>query len=278
MLEIGITGGYGNFGSHLIKKYKKKYKFNVFKGDLRKKNNIDKWISNSNFKIIIHAAAIVEVKKVILNSKKAFDVNVNGTKNLVNSIKIFKKKVKFIYLSSAQVYNFKKDRISEKYKTNPRSIYGKQKLCAENFLQKEFKNIKDFQLSILRIFSFTSLKQNNLYVVPSIYNKIKNNRNGIFKTEKFFQKRDFLHINDLCCAIEMFIKRNMYGIYNVGSGIGTPIDFIIKYFAKKFSVSILYTKYDTTLKKKNLISNISKIKKNGFIVRHQINDILADFK
>ena len=37
MLEIGITGGYGNVGSHLIKKYKKKYKFNVFKGDLRKK-------------------------------------------------------------------------------------------------------------------------------------------------------------------------------------------------------------------------------------------------
>lgn len=277
MKVIGITGGTGNLGKYFFKNYKNKYKFIFFRDDITKKKQVKNWVKKNKFDLILHLAGIVAISDVNKSPKKAFDVNVNGTKNLINSIVDEKKKLHFIYLSSAQVYDFCKKKIKENFKLKPISIYGKQKLLSENYLKKFLKKEKDISLTILRVFSFTSLLQKKTFFVPAMFNKIKNSQNNFFTIEKFLQKRDFIHIEDLCRCINFIMSKKIYGIYNVGSGKSVPIYKVIDYFAKKFSKKVKYINKNSKLESKNLIPDITKLRKKGFKFKYKFDDILNDF-
>ena len=91
MIKIGITGSTGVLGKSLIYHLKKisRYKTYNYKHNILNKKKIEHWIKKNQFQIIIHLAALVPTKKVSKNFKLANDVNIKGTKNLVNSIKKF---------------------------------------------------------------------------------------------------------------------------------------------------------------------------------------------
>ena len=88
---VGLTGSSGILGKQLVLLYKN-INFNFFKGDIKNFNQVDKWIQHNDFDLLIHLAAIVPIKKVNSNMQKAYNVNYLGTKNLVDSIKLRKKK------------------------------------------------------------------------------------------------------------------------------------------------------------------------------------------
>ena len=89
MITCAITGSNGVLGKKL--KSLLPFKFYEFKKDIRNLKNVEEWILKKDFDIIIHLAAIVATDKVNKNYKKAYDINVDGTLNLVNSI--IKKKI-----------------------------------------------------------------------------------------------------------------------------------------------------------------------------------------
>lgn len=89
MITCAITGSTGILGKKIRKLLP--YKFYEFKDDLRKKKKVERWVSNKDFDIIIHLAALVPVNEVNKNYNKAYDINVAGTSNLINSI--LKKKI-----------------------------------------------------------------------------------------------------------------------------------------------------------------------------------------
>ena len=83
MTKFGLTGSTGSLGKEILR-YNKKFKISKFTGDIRKKKDIGKWIEKNEINIIIHLAAVVPIKVVNRNLKKAYDVNYLGTKNLVD--------------------------------------------------------------------------------------------------------------------------------------------------------------------------------------------------
>ena len=85
MIYCGITGHTGNLGSKFIK-IARNFKFNKFKGDITKKKDVENWIKKGQFDLIIHFAALVPIRLVDKNYKKAIKVNFVGTKNLIDSI------------------------------------------------------------------------------------------------------------------------------------------------------------------------------------------------
>ena len=105
--------------------------------------------------------------------------------------------------------------------------YSKTKLLAE----KELLELKNKKICIGRIFSFTSKNQSKLFVIPSIFNQIKNNKKPIFLD--YNSKRDFIHIDDICNAINFLMLKKAQGIYNIGSGKSYKIIEIVKFFSKK---------------------------------------------
>jgi len=121
-MSILITGSESFLAKHLKKILKtKKIKFtgvdnikskDSIKYDILKKD-FDKVIPKGT-KTIIHLAAISSTNDFKKNPKKAFDININGTFNLIRAAS--KKKVKkIIFASSEWVYGeFSKEIIKEK--------------------------------------------------------------------------------------------------------------------------------------------------------------------
>ena len=243
-MNILITGGAGFIGKHLAELLiKKGHKVTIFdnfsnssidslkhlttlgakiiKGDIRKIAEIEYALKEQE--IIIHLAAKISVEESIKNPSETFEINVNGTKNVIlsaekNNIK------KIIFASSAAVYGeTTKNKINENTKTNPISPYGESKLEMEQIVNKYCLNFK-INYIILRFFNIYGKGQTKEYagVISKFKNLIKQNKSlEIFGDGE--QSRDFVSINDVINSIYGAISYQKNGIFNIASGKNTTI-------------------------------------------------------
>ena len=138
--SIGITGSTGSLGKVILKKFKR-FKIKKFQGDIRNRKEVFNWISRNKLRVIIHLAAVVPIKIVNQNKKKAQEVNFTGTKNIVDAS--IKNNVNWFFFSStSHVYRSSSKPIPEKSLKKPISFYGQTKLMAENYIIKNLKKNK----------------------------------------------------------------------------------------------------------------------------------------
>lgn len=228
--KILLLGGSGNLGSTIIKSnifknilYPNKNKINI----LNKKKIINFLIENK-IQIIIHAAGLARIRDCEKFKNKAKKINVDGTNNIVNSIKYIKKKlnieIMLVYISSDAVYSSTEGNYKETDKLKPYNYYGITKMKAE----KKVLKLKRFIIIRTRFF--------NKNKIPFKYSA-----NNIFTSS--------IEVNILVSYIKLLIKKKFNGVINVGR--------------KKISDYKNYKKY-----KKNLIKcDKSKIfKKLNFTI------------
>ena len=257
MLKCGITGYDGNLGKQFLR-INKKFKYIKFKGDITKKNQINNWLKKNNFDILIHFAAIVPTFIVNKNYKKAKDVNVTGTKHLVDGLIKYKKNLSwFFFASTSHVYKFKDKKISEKSNLEPISKYGKTKLLAENYIIKKLSN-SNITFCIGRIFSIIDNRGESFFI-PSLLRKININSKKIF-LKNLNHYRDFVSTEQISKITFFLWKKKFKGIINIGSGKKTNLKNIARIFAIKANKKIFFEPNKSTC----LISDISKLKKLGF--------------
>ena len=272
MIKIGITGSTGVLGKSLIYHLKKisRYKTYNYKHNILNKKKIEHWIKKNQFQIIIHLAALVPTKKVSKNFKLANDVNIKGTKNLVNSIKKFQNQKVFLFFSStSHVYSFSKKKIKETSKTKGITQYGKTKILAEKFLMN---NNNFYDLCIGRISSLTSENQNINFVIKKIIEFEKQTNNFNFGNSNI--KRDFIYVDDISKIIKKIIKNEITGIINISNSQTTHLYKLIDHLKKKYRLSInhfLGKEEILVLSNKLLLKKIGKFK---FI---KINKIIKKF-
>ena len=158
-MEILVTGGAGFIGKWVVKKllndghtvcvldnlsngrmenleeFKNYSEFEFVSGDIRDKNLLDGLFNDIN--ICIHAAAAINVQESIENPQRYYDVNVNGTFNILEEAR--KKNVKVVLIGSCMVYDLtSSEAISEEHPLNPKSPYAGSKLAAENLALSYF--------------------------------------------------------------------------------------------------------------------------------------------
>lgn len=273
---IGITGATGILGKNIINHYNKNYKFDKFRGDITKKKEVFNWIEKSNFEYILHLAAKVPVGYVEKNYFISLKTNYLGTKNLVDAINFYsEKKIKWFFFSStAQVYGYSKNKIKESNPYAPISKYGITKIKAEKYILKKLR--KKTKFCIGRIFSFTDVKQDKSFFIPSIINRIKNSKE-IFVIDKFVQKRDFIHIHDLSRAIIFLLKQKYDKIINIGSGKNIKLDYIVKFFSKIFKKKLVYRDKINIRINLDLFPDTTRLIKLGFKTKYNLSDILKNF-
>ena len=269
-LVIGITGYRGVLGSYFIKKYSKKFNFKKYKNDITDYSKLKNWYNKNKPEYFLHFAAKVSISYVEKNYQISKKTNLQGTKNLIRLMKNDYNLKWFFFSSSSHVYKKTKKKLNENSRTETNNKYSKTKLLAEQELLK----LKNKKICIGRIFSFTSKNQSKLFVIPSIFDQIKNNKNPIFFN--FNSKRDFIHIDDICNAIHFLMLKKAEGIYNIGSGKSYKITEIMKFFSKKLKKKILIKKSRFS-KVDILTSDISKIKKIGWYPKNTFKKILLDY-
>lgn len=236
-ITCGITGHSGTIGRNLIKS-SKKIRFIYFKGNIINKKDVKNWIKENSFEYLIHLAAIVPIREVNKNKKKALLVNTKGTANLVEAILNNDNAIKWSFLAStSHVYSSSKKKIKENFSKKPISYYGKTKLLAEqNFIKLKKRKIK---VCIGRIFSTANNSQRANYLVPDLKRRIKNAKKKI-KLENLNHYRDFISIKDIVKILKYFMKNEIKGVYNISSSKKIRLTEIAKIISKHYKKVITF--------------------------------------
>lgn len=122
-------------------------KINIKIGDIRDYKFIEK--ITENIDKVVHLAAIVGEPACDKDEKLAFDINVNGTKNIIKAC--LKNKIKHLhFMSTASSYGVQDDEITANEETavNPISFYAKTKLDMEQEILNSTN--KNFYATIFR--------------------------------------------------------------------------------------------------------------------------------
>ncbi len=251
---IGITGSTGSLGQVILKRFKK-FKIKAFKGDIRNRNEVFNWVLKNKIQIIIHLAAIVPIKIVNQNKKKAKEVNLIGTKNIVDAS--IRNDIRWFFFSStSHVYSSSSKAISERCLKKPISFYGETKLLAEKYIIQKFKK-NQIPFCIGRIFSTTNKNQKKNYLVPDLKKKIKRSKITI-TLNNLNHYRDFISMEDISEIIHLLLKKKYQGILNLGTGKPTFLKEIAQKISQKFKKEIYFKDNTNTT---YLIADIKKLKK-----------------
>lgn len=276
---ILIIGGSGFVGSFLIKELDGFKIQNLDKrqspfysditiiGNITDINQIN--FSNQIDTVILLAA---EHRDDVTPIKKYYDVNVNGTKNILAKMDEFGIK-NLIFTSSVAVYGLNKIKPSEEHATDPFNHYGKSKLLAEQVIKDWYDNdSKNKSVTIVRpTVIFGERNRGNVYnllkqissgkflmigngqnkksmayvrnVVAFIKDRIEKNKVG-YNVYNYVDKPD-LDMNKLVSLVEkkMRLKISKFKIpYFIGFFGGLCFDFIALLTKKNFSISSVRVK------------------------------------
>ena len=139
-MTILITGGTGALGNELKNLFPNALFPSHNELDITNKKMVSDFFINNNIDIIIHTAAITSVRLCEENKQLAWDTNLEGTKNLVNGVLDSPRKIKFVYLSTACVFDGRSGMYSENSLPYPKNFYSLTKLLGES----EVKKIKNY--------------------------------------------------------------------------------------------------------------------------------------
>jgi len=134
-----ITGGSGILGTEL----KKFFPNSLFPShsvlDITNHEMVFDYFSKNEFDSIIHTAAMTSVRQCESEKELSWSTNVVGTKNLIDATTEFRSNSKFIYVSTACVFDGYTGMYKESSVPYPENFYALTKLIGEQFI----KNLKN---------------------------------------------------------------------------------------------------------------------------------------
>tara|TARA_Y100001949_G_scaffold165525_1_gene161339 strand:+ start:569 stop:1489 length:921 start_codon:yes stop_codon:yes gene_type:complete len=241
-MKILVTGGAGFIGSHIVEylvqrgdnvivldnlsngKMQNMSKvsddINFVNGDVRDCNLVEQLVKDVDG--VFHEAALVSVPESFKMQNEYFDVNVNGTENILKLAKEYGFKI--VYASSSSVYgNPKSVPIKEDDDRNPLNPYAKTKL--EDELLAEKYSEMGVHVIGLRYFNIFGRRQSKEYagVIKLFLEKIQQNKAPIINGGGL-QTRDFVYVEDVVKANILAMDSNIkYKFLNVGTGFSISI-------------------------------------------------------
>jgi UDP-glucose 4-epimerase len=225
-MRILVTGGAGFIGSNLSKRLVNDGHQVVILDNLLRGNKLDKstfdtiqFINgdvrdfetvNSAAKgcdVIFHFAAVLGVDIVADKPVETMDVEVIGTRNIVNAA-LSNNVQQVLYASTSGIYGHTsfENLLTEEILVDPKTSYAMAKRYNEIYLASHYEEKKISVIS-LRFFNVYGHNQDNRMVVPRFFEQAKSNEPiTIFGTGK--QTRDFTYIDDTveACVRLMNIK------------------------------------------------------------------------
>lgn len=192
---------------------------------------------------VFHFAAKSLVGESVEKPDLYFDVNVNGTKNLLKQMNLAKVS-KLVFSSTAATYGEPEAiPISESAKTEPTSPYGVTKLAVDKMITEEAKSgLAAISLRYFNVAGAYNLKGSWLaerhnpetHLIPNLLRSTVSNPIKIFGSDWPTQDgtciRDYIHVVDLINAHILALEKLSLGehkIINLGSGSGYSVAQVI---------------------------------------------------
>lgn len=237
--EVFILDNLSRKGSEINLAWLKKFfpKVKSIKGDVRNFNLLKKAVLGKD--VIFHFAGQVTVTNSVKNPREDFDINILGTLNLLEAVRLVNRKAILVYSSTNKVYGSMLDEeiveeesrysyknlkhgIPETYPLDFHSPYGCSKGSADQYV-RDYARIYDLNTIVFRQSCIYGPNQFGVedqgwiawFVIAALFNK----QITIYGNGK--QVRDILFIDDLIEGFELAIKsinKTKGQIYNIGGG------------------------------------------------------------
>ncbi len=294
--KILITGVSGFVGSNLTKELKKygaivtgitqsknknsmlylekiDKQINIFYGSVLDKNLLDKIILKCEIEICFHLAAQVEVGFAKKNPYVTWKTNIEGTYNLMESIRLYGKKVKSIIVASSDKaygeYGIKFMPYNEDYKLKPKYPYDVSKACADMISLSYSSELYNLPVIVTRFCNIYGPGQLNFTALfPDLIKCALTKK--IFKLRSDGKSvRDFIYIKDITnvymlLAQQLSINQKKYKgeVFNAGTN---------KPYKVKDIVSMVYKYRNENTLLQMTLKNIKKNKTKGEISVQYMN-------
>ncbi len=202
-------------------------KIQVYQCDIKNKNRLKEILSEVRPSAIFHLAAISSVETCENYPEIAFEINTQGTFNLLEAVYELGMNAKTILISSCEVYETKhqtrksRNKLSEKSIVRASNVYALTKICAEE-VADFFANRHGLRITILRPFTHTGPGQSEKFVFPSVTKQIVEIEHGkrppVIELGNIDVFRDYTDVRDMVKAYELAFLHSVPGeIYNVTS-------------------------------------------------------------
>lgn len=272
-----VTGVNGQLGYDVVKELKRRGYLDVLapsrmEFDITDREHMQKYIQEKRPDVIFHCAAYTNVDQAESNQEVAYQVNVDGTKNIVDMAKEIDAKV--VYISTDYVFDGEKDGYYDVFdQPNPKSVYGRTKFLGEEEVRKYAKHF------IVRVSWVFGINGNNFVKTMLKLSQAKTGVNVVSD-----QIGSPTYTVDLARLLVDIAKTEEYGLYHAtNEGVCSWAEFastIFKVNHKNVKVNyILSEEYPQVAKRpKNSKLSKSSLSEHGFVLLPTWQDALERFR
>ncbi len=263
MKNILITGSSGFIGARLVQHLKNKgvrvFEFDMPDFDMTNADCFKPFL-DEDITHVCHLAGKTFVPDSWKDPAEFYRINLLGTINVLEYCR--QKNARLTHLSSYLYGEPEYLPIDENHILKANNPYSHSKLLADNACRFYLNNY-GLNVSILRAFNVYGPNQNEIFLIPKIIRKIKNENMNSIDVLDLTPKRDFIYIDDLIEAIDSSLI-GPEGVYNVGSGYSVSVEELIKTIQEVTGIYKEYYSCNETRPNEifDLYADISKIKRH----------------
>lgn len=265
--KVLITGGLGFIGTNLISLLTKTGNYDIVVLDdesLGKRSYVEepiKFIRGSicdrslvdqaldGVDAVVHLAAHTRVVESMENPTYNFEVNVNGSFNLLCAMRDVGIKRLVSASTGGAILGEVKPPVHEDMVAQPTAPYGASKLALEGY-SSAFNTAYGMQAVSLRfsnVYGPRSFHKGS--VVAAFYKRVLAGKPLVVYGDGS-QVRDFVFVEDLCQGIKQALeKEDITGVFQLGTGIPTSVNTLIGHMqdvvGSKYSINVEYENFRT---------------------------------
>lgn len=238
---VAVTGGNGFIGTNLVWRLRRKYvtfsidveppwpvdhsggrQITYRRCDIRNVGRLAEDLRGVS--CVIHLAARTRVLDSIENPQLTFDVNVGGTQDVLQAMRVAGvKHMIFASTAGAIIGDAKVRAYRESMACNPISPYGASKLAGEG-LCSAYASAYGMTITRLRFSNvYGPFSHNKQSAIAAYFRAAKQKKPFVLRGDGK-NERDYVHVDDVCTAILAAVAKPMSDVIQIGSGIGTSVN------------------------------------------------------
>ncbi len=229
--------------------------------------------------VVLHLAALHFIPYCNQHPVEACEVNMMGTMHVLDAAAACGTVRQLFVASTAAVYPVADGPMDEEHPTGPMDIYGITKLMTEKLVQ-EFHQRTGIPTLIGRFFNAFGPNETNPHLIPEIQRQVLAGQR-VLKLGNLDPKRDFIHTEDMCRAMQALLRTAGTGheVFNIGRGLEYSVREIVEAFERQLGEPLDIEVDPARVRKverMHLLADVGKLKRvTGWEPRWSIDDGIA---